>query len=175
MTIIVHTDTRLGDETVDTARDGAADQDDHRRRAGAGGGRAYGVVETAPLPSWSHEDEDERMNRRPSIAFVVLGVGALVAATGGTDGASAEFPAFVLLAGCGLLFASRSGTVVLLALISILSAWNNWSQSSAGATAREVGSAALFILLIAIVMFGVLLDLVLNLVWRSTRSLPPGA
>jgi hypothetical protein len=61
------------------------------------------------------------------------------------------------------------------AVISVLSIWNNWSQSSAGATAREIGSAVLFILLIALVVVGVLIDLVLNLAWRSTRSLPPGA
>lgn len=115
------------------------------------------------------------MNRRTSTAFAVLGVGALVAATGGGDGARAEFPAFVLVAACALLFTSRRGTWGLVALISALSVWNNWSQSSAGATAREIGSALLFILLIAVVVFGVLLDLVVNLVWRSTRSLPPGA
>ena len=115
------------------------------------------------------------MNRRTSTAFVVLGVGAFVAATGGADGAQAEFPAFVLLAACALLFTSREGACALLALISVLSVWNNWSQSSAGATAREIGSAATFILLIGIVVVGVLLDLVLNLALRSTRSLPPGA
>ena len=115
------------------------------------------------------------MNRRTTTAFVVLGIGAWVSATGGTDGASAEFPAFVLLAACALLFASRRGTVAILALISILSVWNNWSQSSAGATAREIGAAAMFVALIVIVVFGVLIDLVVNLVWRSARSLPPGA
>ena len=115
------------------------------------------------------------MSRRTTLPFVVLGVGALVCATSGTDGATAEFPAFVLLAACALVFASRAGTVLLLAMISVLSIWNNSDISSAGSTAREIGSAALFIVLIALVVFGVALDLVINLVWRSTRSLPPGA
>jgi hypothetical protein len=42
-------------------------------------------------------------------------------------------------------------------------------------TAREIGSAPLFVLLIGIVVFGAAIDLVLGLVWRSTRSLPAGA
>jgi hypothetical protein len=115
------------------------------------------------------------MTRRTSVAFAVLLVGAMVAATGGADGGPAELPAFLLLAGAALFFASRKGTFVILTVISILSVWNNYDQSSAGPTAREIGAALLFFLLVGVVVVGAAIDLVLGLVWRSTRSLPPGA
>jgi hypothetical protein len=115
------------------------------------------------------------MSRRAPTAFFVLAVGAVVSASGGADGAPAEFPAFVALAAGALFFTSRKGALTILALISILSAWNNYDQSSVGLTAREIGSALLSILLIAIVVVGISVDVVLRLVWRSTRSLPPGA
>jgi hypothetical protein len=117
----------------------------------------------------------DEMGRRTATALAVFAVGSVISVWGGTDGKPAEFPAFALLAVCAFVFMSRTGTLITFAVIAILSASNNYSQSSEGITAREIGSFMLLFLLIAIVVIGAVVDLVLRLTWRSTRSLPPGA
>ncbi len=42
-----------------------------------------------------------------------------------------------------------------------------------GPTGREIGTGALIIILFVVAVLGVVIDLVVGLVWRSTRWRPP--
>jgi hypothetical protein len=112
--------------------------------------------------------------RRSATALAVLGVGAAVSLSGGAAGVFAEFPAFAFLSLCAFFFASRGGTIVLVAVMAALSVLTNQDVStSSGPTGREIGLGILFVLLFLIAVAGVVLDLVVGLVWRSAHSRSP--
>ena len=103
-------------------------------------------------------------------ALAALGIGALVAFSGGAAGLIAEFPAFAFVSVCALLFLSRTGALLLVAAMAVLSVVGNHDiAGSAGPTGRAIGFGVLFVLLIVIAVVGVVLDYVLRFVWRSAR------
>jgi hypothetical protein len=108
----------------------------------------------------------------------VLGIGVLVAFSGGAGGVFGELPAFALVAVCTLLFLSRPGALVLVAAMAVLSVLSNHDiAGSTGPTGREMGFAVLFVVLLVIAVVGIVLDLVLGFLWRfvwhSARWSPP--
>jgi hypothetical protein len=116
--------------------------------------------------------------RRRNTALTVLGIGVLVALSGGAGGVLAELPAFALVSVCARLFLSRAGALVLVAGMAVLSGLSNYDiAGSAGPTGREIGFAVLFVLLLVIAVVGIVLDsvaaFVWRFVWRSARWHPP--
>ena len=111
---------------------------------------------------------------RRTTALAVVAIGVLVALTARSVAALPELGSFLLVAACAAFFLSRAGALVLAVGMAILAvAGNRDIASSPGPTGREIGTAALIFLLFAVAVLGVCVDLVVGLVWRSTRRRPP--